>query len=546
MNGFTRNFKNLMLLAILGFVIIFSSCTGNKNGNMNPEAANMAKEGGVLNLAAYSPDTLNPLCTQYSCIRDYLYLVYEGLFVVNEDLSTKGVLAKDYKASKQNTVFTINLKKGVKFHDGTSFTSDDVIDTLNYISSYDTRYGDVLENVQSYSADTDYSVKITLKSPQANFPANLDFPILSSGLDSEDFTLPNTTYKINGTGRYKYKKTNNYVSMIFEKNTKWHSNAKVYIPEVCIRFVNDNNAIAYAFDSGETDMVTTESGRWGEFSYTVKHKAYEITTTKYVFVGFNTQNSVFSDAELRRNVASLVDKKTVISSVMFSHASVADTPISSKAFFYRNDGEGGEKSKNDNITDKKLSTYILYNEESRRKEEVARYLKGVLEDAGVKVELTKVDFETYIEKIKSGDYQIYVGEVDMKRDNNLRFMFKTSPAVSVPGGVDVVVPIEDDAFDSYEQSDFDDSYISSNVIISNYTSPNLDDIIDNINSSKDDETLKVAYNNLRIFFLENAPQIPLFHVNDALLVSTRIKGTIKPNLTNFYADLGEIYIKAKK
>ena len=66
---------------------------------------------GTLNLSSYSPDTLNPLATKYSCVRDFLYLAYEGLFVVNEDLSVTGVLASDYKMSDENTKIKISLKK---------------------------------------------------------------------------------------------------------------------------------------------------------------------------------------------------------------------------------------------------------------------------------------------------------------------------------------------------------------------------------------------------------------------------------------------------
>jgi len=328
MKNYSKKFICYMLVLTVIFSLAMSGCSNNEEATSQTEMVTVPAEGGVLNLAAYSPDTLNPLCTEYSCVRDYLYLMYEGLFIVNDDLTVRGVLAESYTAKDDNRVFHIKLKKGVKFHDGSAFTSQDVSDTFNYLSIYETQYKDVLSNIESYSTNGDYEFIIRLKSPQANFPVNLDFPILSSGLGMEDFMVPGTTYKLNGTGRYKYKKTNDYVNLILEKNPAWHSAEKVYIPQVCIRFVDDNDAIAYAFDSGETDIVTTEQGRWGEFSYTVNHKEYEITTTKYMFVGINTQNSIFSDVEFRRSFASIVDKKNIIDTIMFSHASIADTPIS--------------------------------------------------------------------------------------------------------------------------------------------------------------------------------------------------------------------------
>jgi len=530
-------FKNSILCFTLALILTLSGCNTGENANMNPAVGGAPSEGGVLNLASYAPDTLNPLCTGYACMADYLYLVYESLFTVNEDLTVKGVLAEGYKVKDKNTVFSVTLKKGVKFHDGSSFTADDVVSTFDYLRTYPTNYSYSLRNVKSYSAKGNYEVEITLDAPQANFAANLDFPVLPSGLTSGDFNSDNSSFKPNGTGRYKYEKTNPYESVVFSKNSAWHGDTAVYIPKVCIRFVDGKDAIAYAFDSGETDMVTTDYGRWGEFSYTTKHNAYEITTTKYVFVGLNTRNSAFSDVELRRKLNGIIDKNDVVDSVMFSHAVKADNPITSKVHFYRSDKDKESKPETGKITEEKLSTYILYNEESKIKDNVAGYIKKLMEEAGVKVELTKVSYDSYIEKIKSGDYQIYIGEVDIKRDCDLRFMFNTAP-------VPVAAPAEGEEDTTEEETPYIPP-VSGSTAICDYSHTELDNIINNINSAENEETKKVAYNNLSVYFEEKVPQIPLVHVNDAIFVSKRIAGKIEPNLTSFFADIGEIYIPEK-
>jgi len=525
-----RIYKALVFPLIL--MVALTGCLGiNKDSDIGAQQNYTPKGGGTLNLSSYSPDTLNPLTTKYSCIRDFLYLAYEGLFTVNEDLSVKNVLVSSYKVYDKNTTFLIRIKKGVKFHDGTSLTARDVVATFDYIKLYDTNYGDCLSNVKYYEAEDSYTVKIGLKSPQLNFLCNLDFPILSSGLKARDFDVPNKTYAINGTGRYKYHKTNPYTSLILTKNNSWHKDEPVYISEVCVRFVNDNDAILYAFDSGEADMVTTERGRWGEFSYTAGYKAHEITTTRYVYVGINTSNSAFSDLELRKSLNSLIDKKLISDSVMFSHSLVADTPLPASGYYYRNDDKDKIKHNTDYIKSKKgLSTYILYNEESTYKEGIAKHIKEKLEEAGVKAELTKVDYDTYCSKVESGDYQLYIGEINLSRDCDLGFMFKTSQKINVPESDDVVVKV-----------DKNNAYNISGIC--DYTNSKLDDIINNINSQSDEDSIKMSYNNLRIFYNENLPQIPLFHINDALFVSERIKGKPNVNLTNFYSDIGNIYIE---
>ncbi len=528
-----------ILILVFAICLTLTGCLNSNDANLKEVDRMKPKGEGTLNLSSYTPDTLNPLATEYSCIRDILYLSYEGLFIVNEDLTVRGVLATDYKVSDKNTHYNIKLKKGVKFHDGTEFTSKDVIATFDYIRLYGGYYLDNIENIQSYKADGNYGVDIYLKSSANNFVANLDFPILKAGLGAGDFGTPNSKFDLNGTGRYKFSKINAYESLVLAKNNSWHGKTQVYIPEVLIRYVNDNDSIVYAFDSGETDMITTDRARWGEYSYKVSHNIYELTTTKYVFAGFNTVNGAFSDVQLRRCIADLIDKENIADTLMFSHATPAICPITAKAHFYRNNTDKKYETDKDYIREKKLKTYILYNEEDKQKEDVAKYLEKVLEEMGAKIELTKVDYETYLNKIQSGDYGIYIGKVDIKRDCDLGFMF--AKAANIGGEVSVVNPDESDNPNNMNILPFNTGENSLGKIC-NYSSAALDDVINNINSAKDGESLSVAYNNLCGIYKEDVPQIPLYHINDAILVSTRIKGKVVPNLTNFYADIGEIYI----
>lgn len=534
-------FKNIILPFALCAILMLTGCGRDNNANMNPEGGKDPREGGVLHLAGYVPDTLNPLTTKQNCTGDYLYLAYEGLFIVNEDLTVDGVLATGYKSLDKNTVFRVNLKEGVRFHDGSSFTSSDVVDTLKYLQLHETRYSNALENVRTYKATGDYTVDIYLKEPQANFVANLDFPILPSGHTAADFKVPNNSFRINGTGRYKQKDISLYEGMTLEKNPQWHSSQLVYIPEVYIRFVDNKEAISYAFDAGETDMVTTDYGRWGEYSYGIKSNSYEITTTKYMFVGLNTKSSIFADANVRKALANHVDKQYVVDSALFSHAEKADTPITSKAYFYRNDSEKKKNEPTTVTTEEDVTVYILYNEESHPKENIAKYIKTVLEEMGLKAELTKVSYDTYASKIKAGDYHLYIGEVDMRRDCNLGFLFGTN-TVAVP--VENPEPAEGEEGEGGEEEQPQVQYTTSSRIC-NFTHENLDDIVNNINLAKDEESAKVAYNNLRAFYEENVPQIPLVHVNDAIFVSKRVMGKLNPNLTSFFADLGDVYLSQK-
>ncbi len=53
--------------------------------------------------------------------------VLEGLYVYNLEGEPEAALAESFEANEDSTVFTFNLRKGVKFHDGSSFDANDVV-----------------------------------------------------------------------------------------------------------------------------------------------------------------------------------------------------------------------------------------------------------------------------------------------------------------------------------------------------------------------------------------------------------------------------------
>ena len=51
---------------------------------------------------------------------------YQGLYGFDKDMKMIPVLAESYDVSKDGLVYTVKLKKGIKFHDGTPVTPEDV------------------------------------------------------------------------------------------------------------------------------------------------------------------------------------------------------------------------------------------------------------------------------------------------------------------------------------------------------------------------------------------------------------------------------------
>ena len=173
---------------ILALAVLVCGCsiTDKSKTAVQTEVQNSQEEADVIRLGCVPPDTLNPLITVHASVSDFLSLVYEGLFQTEPDQTATPVLASEIIASDDNTVYTVKLKEGIRFHNGKAFTSADVTATLDYIFMYGGKYAYIKDKILLYAAESDYSVKITLNSSVSDFANLLDFPILPSGLIDTD------------------------------------------------------------------------------------------------------------------------------------------------------------------------------------------------------------------------------------------------------------------------------------------------------------------------------------------------------------------------
>ena len=122
-------------------------------------------------------------------------LLYEGLFVLDEDWTPHPVLCDDYETSDGLT-YTMTLKPDITMTDGSSLTAQDVRYSLEQAAAVG-RFAGRLHNIESVDAVNDLTVKITLKTASYKLPALLDIPIIKT--NTIDYNHPV------GTGPYYYE-----------------------------------------------------------------------------------------------------------------------------------------------------------------------------------------------------------------------------------------------------------------------------------------------------------------------------------------------------
>ncbi len=96
-------------------------------------AADTPKRGGTLTMAIRKDlTTLHPFVRTSSTNKSIRELMYEPLLGIDMKGNIQPYLAESWKISKDGTVYTFHLRKGVKFHDGREMTAEDAKFAMDY------------------------------------------------------------------------------------------------------------------------------------------------------------------------------------------------------------------------------------------------------------------------------------------------------------------------------------------------------------------------------------------------------------------------------
>ena len=173
--------------------------------------------GGAANLAMIGePQTLDPMASTADLVGTIMLHVYELLYTFDANWNVAPMLAESLPAiSNGGLVYTIPLRKGVKFHNGREMTSDDVLASLKRWMDMAPRGKAVAKEIKSLEAKGPNTIVITLNRAYAPLLAHLALPNGFAAIMSKDSIATPLTQFV-GTGPYMFKerKPDQYVQLV--------------------------------------------------------------------------------------------------------------------------------------------------------------------------------------------------------------------------------------------------------------------------------------------------------------------------------------------
>src|SRR5689334_11033314 len=137
-----------------------------------PSAAASATAGGTIRVAAQRPKVaLDPVLMVDLSAYDLTSQSFEFLCALSKDASDIAPgLAEKWSPNADNSIWTFNLRQGVTWHDGTPFTADDVVATMErLVEAGNSGLKGVIQKGSAVATDAN-TVTFTLVSPNGNFP----------------------------------------------------------------------------------------------------------------------------------------------------------------------------------------------------------------------------------------------------------------------------------------------------------------------------------------------------------------------------------------
>ena len=291
--------------------------------------------GGVFRRLWSDPPTLDPHLTTDTTSSGVVVELFSGLVTMNTDLQLVPDIAESWDIDDTGTVYTFNLRKNAKFHDGKPITAHDVKwsleravhpDTASPVA--DTYLNDIIGVEKALEGETteiegvrvidDHTIELTIDAPKAYFLAKLTYPT-AFVLDRENVEAGgrNWTENPNGTGPFRLAEYRIGERIILERNENF------YRQPAHVDSISMNLAGGQAMAMYENDEIDITGVGLFDLDRVLDpnedlNKELIIAPPDFSvsYVGFNTSMPPFDDPKFRQALNHAVDKELIATEVL--------------------------------------------------------------------------------------------------------------------------------------------------------------------------------------------------------------------------------------
>jgi len=265
-----------------------------------------------------APGIVNPLFATSMSEARINELIFDGLFVDNEELRSVPRLVKSFTVSEDRKSMTIELRTDVRWHDGQTLKAADVVFTIEAMKDRGTASSEAARAAWIASATETGSstVELTFVDPEFAPQDKLHFKILPSHLFSGPTVARSHSFRTRpvGTGPWVLTSFNDDNSITMQHNSMYPGNSS--LDGVSMREVSDKNyqSKLLVYESLDAlvwvlprDLAALQNDR--------KVELHPYQTNSWWYLGFNLRDARFKEPAVREALSMMVDIPSLLAPV---------------------------------------------------------------------------------------------------------------------------------------------------------------------------------------------------------------------------------------
>ena len=450
--------KVLFFASLMAVLVLPASCSGKKAD----------QSAGTLRYGYNSePATLDPLSSSNTADgRSILFNVFEGLVKPDTDGNLRPCVAESVTMEELGRAYNFQLRKNIRFHDGSPLTSADVKYSLETAKAAGFIGFNTIEKIET---DGDYSIKVSLLRPDPEFLPYLTVGIVKAGSADRDKNAI-------GTGPYLIESYAVQRELVLKRFADyWQDNVPI-LENITILFFADSDAMVRGLHSGGIDGA----GLPGSLARQLSAEQFDIIPGYSAMVhllALNNKASPLDDIRVRKAVNYGIDIQGIIDAAFYGKGEPSGSPlIPGLKSYYENSlanpypvdpekarsllmeagyGEGG----------KKLSIEITVASIYTMHVDTAQVIADQLAKIGIDASIRLVDWATWLSDVYMGrKYQATIISLDSpnvsprsflsryRSDANNNFINYSSAAFDRVYDAILVEPDEDKRINMYKEA----------------------------------------------------------------------------------------------
>ncbi|KFE71544.1 ABC transporter substrate-binding protein [Hyalangium minutum] len=375
---------------------------------------------GITVLVEAPPDSVDDRFALTATGQRIGQLIAPGLLTFDDSSRPVPALAESFQALSP-TVMEFTLRPGLTFHDGTALTAEDVKATYDGVRSraLQSPKAERYEAVESVEVVDDRTLRFHLRRPYAALLAELSLSIVPAERAGPDGVALQAEHPV-GAGAFQFESQpdEEHLSLVAFEG---YYGGRPAIPRLYFRVVRDETTRVLELLKGRADLVTNAVSP-AVLPLLSKEPGLRVLVrpgTGYAYLGFNLRSGPLADERVRRAVCHLLDVKPVVEHKFHGLAKPATGMLPSTHWAYSPsegcrydpaeaarlldeagyvdpDGPGGQPRLRLSL---KVST-------DRFRKSVALVLQEQLARGGVAVEVRPLEFGTFFNDIRRGNFEM--------------------------------------------------------------------------------------------------------------------------------------------